>query len=76
MLAVLFSETGIWPIRYRRVTLALKYLKYLIQLPHKRLAWCAMMDSLDLAKNGQISWINDMRLVLAELPIPVLHREN
>lgn len=72
MVAVLFSETGIWPIRYRRATLALKYLRYLVQLPHERLAWCAITDSLNLAKDGQISWINDMRLVLAKLPVPVL----
>ncbi|KAJ7031841.1 hypothetical protein C8F04DRAFT_894205, partial [Mycena alexandri] len=32
MRAVLFSETGIWPIKYRRVYLALKYLRYLLSL--------------------------------------------
>ncbi|KAJ7023006.1 hypothetical protein C8F04DRAFT_970604 [Mycena alexandri] len=30
MCAVLFSDTGIWPIKYRRVYLALKYLCYLL----------------------------------------------
>jgi hypothetical protein len=32
---VLFSETGIWPIKYRRVYLALNYLCYLLQLEDK-----------------------------------------
>ncbi|KAJ7037680.1 hypothetical protein C8F04DRAFT_1232509 [Mycena alexandri] len=34
MHAVLFSETGIWPIKYRRVYLALKYLCYLLGLKY------------------------------------------
>lgn len=71
-LAVLFSETGIVPIKYRRIQTALDYLKYLIKLPEDRLAKDALLDSLDLARNGAISWVNDLRLVLERLPIPVL----
>ena len=33
MHALLFTETGIMPIRYRHVILALRYLRYLIKLP-------------------------------------------
>jgi hypothetical protein len=36
MKAILFSETGIWPIRYRRVYLALKNLCYWIGLDQRR----------------------------------------
>jgi hypothetical protein len=39
--AVLFSETGIWPIKYRRVYLALRNLCYLLELDHKASMECA-----------------------------------
>ncbi len=29
--AVLFTETGLWPIRYRRILLALQYLAYILR---------------------------------------------
>jgi hypothetical protein len=69
--AVLFSETGIWPIKYRRVYLALKNLCYLLELDHKRPAWNALQQSLSLARASKISWINDLRIVLSRLYIPV-----
>ena len=68
---VLFSETGIWPIKYRRVYLALKNLCYLLQLDPKRPAYNALQESLALARASQISWINDLRIVLSRLHIPV-----
>jgi hypothetical protein len=69
--AVLFSETGIWPIKYRRVYLALKNLSYLLELDPKRPAWNALQQSLILARASEISWINDLRIVLSRLYIPV-----
>ncbi|KAJ7150526.1 hypothetical protein C8R43DRAFT_887388 [Mycena crocata] len=69
--AVLFSETGIWPIKYRRVYLALKNLCYLLELNHDRPAWNGLQESLNLARSSQISWINDLRIVLSRLYIPV-----
>jgi hypothetical protein len=72
MTAVLFSETGIMPIRYRQVMLALGYLKYLLALPPERLAWNALMESYTLARSGHISWVNDLKLVIQNLPIPVV----
>lgn len=71
MKAVLFSETGIGPIRYRRVYLALKNLCYWIELDHGRLAWNALQESLKLAREKRISWINDLRIILTRLYIPV-----
>ncbi|KAJ7862279.1 hypothetical protein B0H14DRAFT_2349579, partial [Mycena olivaceomarginata] len=69
--AVLFSETGIWPIQYRRVYLALKNLCYWIGLDHNRPAWNALQESLILARSKKISWVNDLRIVLSRLYIPV-----
>ncbi|KAJ7824392.1 hypothetical protein B0H14DRAFT_2369638 [Mycena olivaceomarginata] len=68
--AILFSETGIWP-RYRRVYLALKNLCCLLELDHKRPAWNALQASLTLARASQISWINDLQIVLSRLHVPV-----
>ncbi|KII83516.1 hypothetical protein PLICRDRAFT_148104 [Plicaturopsis crispa FD-325 SS-3] len=72
MLCVLFTETGILPIRYRRIVLALGYLKYLVLLPESRLAWSAYMDSMRLARLGHKGWVNDLRFVLLHLPKPVI----
>lgn len=74
--AVLFSETGLEPIRYRRVALNLKYLKHLAALDEGRLAKDALLDSLDLAQQIKMSWINDIVIVLADLPIPVYWNVN
>jgi hypothetical protein len=71
MKAVLFSETGIWPIRYRRVYLALKNLCYWLKLDGDRPAWNALQESLRLAQDKGISWVNDLRIVLSRLYIPV-----
>ncbi|KAJ6603334.1 hypothetical protein DFH09DRAFT_1301152 [Mycena vulgaris] len=72
MKAVLFSKTGIWPIRYRRVYLALKKLCYLLGLETlDRPAWNALQESLALARNKKLSWVNDLRIVLPRLYIPV-----
>ncbi|KAJ7336283.1 hypothetical protein DFH08DRAFT_939319 [Mycena albidolilacea] len=38
MLAVLFSETGVIPVHYRRASLAVGYLHYLLSLPSTHLA--------------------------------------
>ncbi|KAJ7814947.1 hypothetical protein B0H14DRAFT_2309802, partial [Mycena olivaceomarginata] len=72
MKAILFSETGVWPIRYRRVYLALKYLCYLLGLQDSdRPVWNALQESVTLARAMKISWINDLRIVLSRLYIPV-----
>ncbi|KAF6740987.1 hypothetical protein DFP72DRAFT_835718 [Ephemerocybe angulata] len=71
VLALLFSETAIIPLRYRRVILALGYLRYLLDSPADRLARCALMDSIDLLMSGKPSWIGDLLHSLQKLPIPV-----
>ncbi|KAG6884897.1 hypothetical protein C0992_005614, partial [Termitomyces sp. T32_za158] len=63
-LVPLFSETGILPLKYRRVILATKYLTYLLSLPPTHYASSALCDSLDLAWAQQLSWAADLAAVL------------
>lgn len=42
-----------------------------MDLPHDRLAWLALMDSIQLAMTGKLCWINDLWIALARLPCPV-----
>ncbi|KAF7342021.1 RNA-directed DNA polymerase from mobile element jockey [Mycena venus] len=71
ILTVLFTETGIIPLSYRRVALALGYLIYLLTLPAHHLANAAYLDSLRLAQHGHPCWLSDLRVVLLLLPVPV-----
>jgi hypothetical protein len=63
VISVLFSETGLEPISYRRVLLLLGNLKYLVKN--------GLLDSLRLARQHKMSWVNDVVIVLSELSIPV-----
>jgi hypothetical protein len=71
MRAILFTETGLLPIRYRRAILALHHAKYWARLPDGYYAKAAYMSSLRLSNSGNISWASDIRVVLSSLPIPV-----
>ncbi|KAJ7508932.1 hypothetical protein B0H11DRAFT_1901707 [Mycena galericulata] len=71
ILSVLFTETGIIPLCYRRPILALGYLLYLMTLPPNHLANAAYVDTLLLAADGYPSWFSDLRHVLRSLPVPV-----
>ena len=71
MNALLFTETAITPIKYRRIITALNYLKYLLQLPPDLYAAHAMQDSISLALAGKPGWIMDILYVLKNLPFEV-----
>ncbi|KAJ7921775.1 hypothetical protein B0H13DRAFT_1604222, partial [Mycena leptocephala] len=71
VIAVLFSETGLEPISYRRALLLLRNLRHLADLPDERLVKNGLVDSLQLARQCKMSWVNDVVIVLSELPIPV-----
>lgn len=71
MLAPLFTETSLVPVRFRRIILALNFLKYLLSLPTERYARRALNDSIDLAANGKPSWVKDLQTVTSGLPTPV-----
>lgn len=66
----LFTETGLQPLRYRRVLLSLRYLLYLLkekpELPH-----LALQQSLALAEEHHSSWVGDLIASLLALPVPV-----
>ncbi|KAJ7492151.1 hypothetical protein FB451DRAFT_958309, partial [Mycena latifolia] len=67
ILAILFTETGVTPLSYRRPFLALGYLIYLITLPPNHLANAAYLDSLVLSNFGHPCWITDLQFVLQSL---------
>ncbi|KAJ7821824.1 hypothetical protein B0H13DRAFT_1557921, partial [Mycena leptocephala] len=67
IIAVLFSETGLEPISYRRALLLLQNLRHLADLPDERLLKNGLVDSLQLAQQCKMSWINDVVIVLSEL---------
>ncbi|KDR75593.1 hypothetical protein GALMADRAFT_489789 [Galerina marginata CBS 339.88] len=71
MRAVLFTETGVMPLKYRRIILALRYIIYLLSLPHTHYARAAFDDSIDLWSRQQSSWVGDLQVVLHRLPVPV-----
>ncbi|KAJ6482508.1 hypothetical protein C8R45DRAFT_932136 [Mycena sanguinolenta] len=50
----------------------LNYLLHLVVLdPETRLVADGLKDSVELAKQNKISWVNDIRLVLSRLPVPI-----
>ncbi|KAJ7034592.1 hypothetical protein C8F04DRAFT_1101509 [Mycena alexandri] len=71
MRAVLFTETGLLPIRYRRAIIVLKHAKYWAHLTDDHYAHAAYMESLRLSSQGHVSWAADLRTVLGAFPIPV-----
>lgn len=56
---ILYSETGIMPIRYRRIIFTLRRLRHLIALA-VRYAKYAYLDLLDLTRQGRRSWMLDI----------------
>ncbi|SJL02428.1 uncharacterized protein ARMOST_05755 [Armillaria ostoyae] len=65
--AFLYSEMGITPLPYRRLLLALSYLRYLLFLPGRHYASLALRASLLLTRNGAPSWFGDLLHVLQRL---------
>jgi hypothetical protein len=59
-LAILFTETGVMPIKFRCVILAIGYLIYLLSLPPLHFARVAFEDSLALARLGCPCWLSDL----------------
>ncbi|EIN14587.1 hypothetical protein PUNSTDRAFT_24260, partial [Punctularia strigosozonata HHB-11173 SS5] len=67
---VLFTETGLMPLRHRRLILALRYLVHLCSLPADHYAYLALQQSFALAHDGSPCWVLDLRYVLSRLPGP------
>ncbi|KAH7879474.1 uncharacterized protein C8R40DRAFT_1035802, partial [Lentinula edodes] len=64
----LFTESGIMPIRTRRASLALRYLKYLITLPPSHYAFSALWDNDNLCRAGSPCWLSDLDYAISQLP--------
>ncbi|GLB35658.1 hypothetical protein LshimejAT787_0212230 [Lyophyllum shimeji] len=71
MLAPLYTETGIMPLRVRRLLLTLRFLQYVLSLDPERYAHIAFRSSVELASRGKKSWAGDLLMVMDKLPFPV-----
>ena len=67
LLVAFFTETGLLPLKFRRLLVALNYLKYLVNLPPSRLACKALEDSITLDRCSNHSWVRDLRTTIANL---------
>ena len=68
---VLFAMMNIWPLRYRRLLLALRYLSYLIR-DRPPLPYAALREGFRItALDRRASWWGDLHWALRALPIPV-----
>ncbi|KAL7285334.1 hypothetical protein ACG7TL_000429 [Trametes sanguinea] len=68
----LYTETGIWPIRYRRYQLALRFLAYLLT-DCPPLPYAALRELHNLSSTRAVpTWWTDLHLVGMALPVPVL----
>ncbi|KAF5378897.1 hypothetical protein D9615_006858 [Tricholomella constricta] len=68
MLVPLYTETGIMPLRPRRLLLTLRFLRYLVSLNNDRYAHIAFRASLELASRNKKSWAGDLKKALLKLP--------
>ncbi|EJD46731.1 hypothetical protein AURDEDRAFT_63078 [Auricularia subglabra TFB-10046 SS5] len=70
---ILFTETGLWPLRFRRLDLQLRYLRYAVAQPEGHLARVALEEQYTLALEGRSCWLSEMRrhLYNAGVDLPV-----
>ncbi|KAJ6501046.1 hypothetical protein C8R47DRAFT_970532 [Mycena vitilis] len=68
MIAPLFTETGIMPIRVRRLLIVLKHLQYFLGLDKEHYARAALDSSLQLAARAKKSWAKDLITAASRLP--------
>ena len=68
MCAFLYTETGVLPLAYRWLILALKYLLYILSLPQPHLTHCAFHECELLHAAAKPSWLGDLVVVLGHLP--------
>ncbi|KAJ3754458.1 hypothetical protein EV360DRAFT_19671, partial [Lentinula raphanica] len=64
VISPLFTETGILPIRARRLILALRYLKYLASLPPSHYAAIALSQNILLLDSHRACWLSDIQQAL------------
>ncbi|THU77048.1 hypothetical protein K435DRAFT_591055, partial [Dendrothele bispora CBS 962.96] len=71
MLVILFTETSLLPLRYRRLELALSYAKYASACPVSYYVKCAYLHACNLVRKGHASQVGDIIHALSHLPVPV-----
>ncbi|KAJ7657820.1 hypothetical protein DFH06DRAFT_928608, partial [Mycena polygramma] len=73
MLAVLFTETGVMPLRVRRLLHALGRLRYMADLgaDSGRVVHSALLDTVDLFATRRAGWAGDVAIMLSRLPTPI-----
>ncbi len=63
----LFTETGIPPISFRRVSFALHFLSRLVTMKdHRIVQWCLAANE-ELWRHGSCCWLGDLAVVLRDL---------
>jgi hypothetical protein len=72
MKAILFTETGLLPIRHRRIIIALHYLLYLVEMDASLPPHLALLECIHLARLKVPSWFTDLQWVLRKLESPVV----
>ena len=67
----LYTETGIWPIAYRRALLAVRFLAYLAVDCPALLPASTFAEACALTRSGYRTWLSDLQSALSALPVPV-----
>ncbi|KIJ28437.1 hypothetical protein M422DRAFT_270305 [Sphaerobolus stellatus SS14] len=70
-IAPLFTETGLWPLRYRRLDLPLRYLLHILSPSPSLFVRLAFEECTRLHSTQKASWIGDLTHTLERLPVPV-----
>ncbi|KZV91024.1 hypothetical protein EXIGLDRAFT_616178 [Exidia glandulosa HHB12029] len=70
VLAPLYTETGLAPLKYRRIDIALRYLQYAVECAPDTYVADAIADSIALAASNAQSWFMDLQLVILKLRGP------
>ena len=68
MLAPLFTKTGVMPLRFQQVQLALGYLSYISQLSLHHYTAATLQESLSMLRLLHPCWLGDLKWVLEHLP--------
>ncbi|KAJ7217825.1 hypothetical protein GGX14DRAFT_357510 [Mycena pura] len=71
VLAVLFTETGLLPVRIRQLLLALGRLQYMLSTNSTRTVHDALLDSVALFREGRSGWATDLAILFRRLPTPI-----
>jgi hypothetical protein len=71
MLAVLFTETGLMPVRICRLLLALGRLEYMLSTDPGHVVHLALLDSVALFRQGKPGWASDLAVMLKHFPTAI-----